>query len=915
MANAKRQISIFVNGQQVEATAKNIAAAYRKASNELANMVVGSEDYIKKLEEVKGLNSELQAHKKALSGIAEGYTLTKAGVDKFVGVAAGAFAVEKIFAFGRELFNTAGKMELLAKKAQTVFGESLPQITQEAEKNAEAMGLTTQEYISSAAAIQDLLVPMGFQRKEAAEISAQLVNLSGALSEWSGGQRSAEEVTQILSAALLGERDSLKGLGIDLKQSEIDSELAARGLSNLAGESKKQAEAAVTLDLIMRKSVDAQDAFAKGTGGIVRTQAELTAKIKEITDKISTALIPVFGALVSIVGRVVDNVSHLFTGYGQVDKAQNTLIDSTRRTQAEFNAEIKILTEGNFSQAERARLIKEINTKYGQYLPNLISERASIDKIREAQQAANRVFAQKILYLAFEDKIQEATKKSAQAANVAYESEKRRQDLLNKADFQDNSGLERITQQQIALLGTLRQEAVKTVEETPDRVAQIKKIYDGLAKELGSTLSELETKFKEKAPAPELEKAKEKKGEKPLTPEEEKEIIKRFKERQEAIQNLQALVTQTTQTTQAEFAKKQQAEFETLASTNEAKLNLDLNYEQEKADAQEQIRQTLLTDQEAEIESLNLHYQYLLQIADRYGIDRTALEKQHREKLQTISDKYDKEGAQKAYDANQARLKVLGDSFTALGDLVTATANVFADESEQSAAISKVATLAKIAFDTAAAISSLVASSEANPANAVTFGGAGIAQYAAGIIRILANIAQARKILSGAPKVVHQKFEGGAVVPVTGAQDGRTYHAAPIGAPGTGLLPSFPVLIDSRATGGHILASERGAEYFVSASDLRNPRVADHVRMIDTITRSRVSQFAEGGLNAAQPGGAGATTAAEIDPAIIINNTVAIQALVQVLQQGILAIVPDITITDIAKRLKTLNTASGGFFS
>lgn len=57
--------------------------------------------------------------------------------------------------------------------------------------------------------------------------------------------------------------------------------------------------------------------------------------------------------------------------------------------------------------------------------------------------------------------------------------------------------------------------------------------------------------------------------------------------------------------------------------------------------------------------------------------------------------------------------------------------------------------LSAIAIDTAEAISALTAASEANPLNATTFGGAGIAQYASGIIRILANIASAKELLQG----------------------------------------------------------------------------------------------------------------------------------------------------------------------
>lgn len=56
--------------------------------------------------------------------------------------------------------------------------------------------------------------------------------------------------------------------------------------------------------------------------------------------------------------------------------------------------------------------------------------------------------------------------------------------------------------------------------------------------------------------------------------------------------------------------------------------------------------------------------------------------------------------------------------------------------------------LASIGIDTAEAIGGLVAASESNPTNAVTFGAAGIGQYLAGIARILANVAAAKQYLN-----------------------------------------------------------------------------------------------------------------------------------------------------------------------
>ncbi len=79
----------------------------------------------------------------------------------------------------------------------------------------------------------------------------------------------------------------------------------------------------------------------------------------------------------------------------------------------------------------------------------------------------------------------------------------------------------------------------------------------------------------------------------------------------------------------------------------------------------------------------------------------------------------------------------------AASDVLGAFSNILKQGSDEQKAFA----LASIGVDTAQAISSLTAASEANPANAFTFGGAAIAQFASGLIRILTNIASAKELI------------------------------------------------------------------------------------------------------------------------------------------------------------------------
>jgi predicted nucleic acid-binding Zn-ribbon protein len=98
-----------------------------------------------------------------------------------------------------------------------------------------------------------------------------------------------------------------------------------------------------------------------------------------------------------------------------------------------------------------------------------------------------------------------------------------------------------------------------------------------------------------------------------------------------------------------------------------------------------------------------------------------------------------------AHDVAKAREAADKAAINSSVNLLNQTARL----AKEGSAIQKGAALVAIGVDTAEAISALTAASEGNPANTVTFGGAGIAQFIAGLARIIGNIATAKQYLSG----------------------------------------------------------------------------------------------------------------------------------------------------------------------
>lgn len=217
--------------------------------------------------------------------------------NKLIPIIGAAFATQKLIDFTKELAKTAIEIDATNAKITKVFGESSRAIEDFARKNANALGLTVNEYKKAAAAAGDLLVPLGFQRRQAAALSNDLIKLSGALAAWSGGQLTATQTSEILTKALLGEREQLKQLGIQITEADVKNKLLEKGQKNLTGSTLAQAKATATLELITEKSTDAQNAFSDSTKTLAEQQGELSASVRQFKDDLAVELIPTLNNL------------------------------------------------------------------------------------------------------------------------------------------------------------------------------------------------------------------------------------------------------------------------------------------------------------------------------------------------------------------------------------------------------------------------------------------------------------------------------------------------------------------------------------------------------------------------------------------------------------------------------------------
>lgn len=261
----------------------------------------------------KKLTNETKKLKKQTGGLEK--TLENLGRGLLV-----AFSVSALIAFGKQLNQTAIEMEAFERRASVVFGEAISLVEDFADQNAISLGLTRSEFLGAAAAIGDMVVPLGLSRQKAAEMSVGLLKTGIALKEFTVDSRSASEISDILARALTGEVESLKPLGVSIDQTSkefkdlIETKIEDEGVTRL------QAKSLAIYDLTLQRSTDAITSFETNTESLTRSQAILGANVRSLNEELAILLLPTFKEVTTAILENVESINEAETRWGKFGK-------------------------------------------------------------------------------------------------------------------------------------------------------------------------------------------------------------------------------------------------------------------------------------------------------------------------------------------------------------------------------------------------------------------------------------------------------------------------------------------------------------------------------------------------------------------------------------------------------------------
>lgn len=267
--------------------------------------------------------------------------------------------------FSTELFGLASGMEQIERRANVVFGDNLDRARRRVDQLNESLGLSQTSALGAAAGIQDILVPMGFARDAATDMSLELLELGGALAGNTGGLRTAEEAHQALIAALTGEREQLKAYGVVLNEETVKARAAQLATEGMTFATEQQAKAYATMLLATEASGDAIALWNDRGDTMAEKANEARARMAEAKEELAVGLAPALlagaefgagfaGVLGDVAGFAMENKEALMILVGAIGayKAANVIGDAIAKTRA-FSA-----AHGSLSKGLAANLAK-----------------------------------------------------------------------------------------------------------------------------------------------------------------------------------------------------------------------------------------------------------------------------------------------------------------------------------------------------------------------------------------------------------------------------------------------------------------------------------------------------------------------------------------------------------------------------
>jgi hypothetical protein len=322
--------------------------------------------------ETKDFNKKVDQSEKRTNDVSKSVTgMAKSLKTMFAGLGL-ALVASKLAEVAKASIDAASDAEETQNKFNVVFSSMADDANDMAVALADSYGTSITGAKDMLAGTGDLLTGLGFTQTAALDLSTQVLSLGSDLASFTNFSGGAEGASEALTKALLGERESLKALGISINEADLKAEVLRQTENGLTFATEKQAKANATLTLVMAQSKNAMGDFERSQDSFANQTKIAEAAVSDLKVEIGRAMLPAatiatsaFGELTSAVADFIRESNNLAEAEKAIEEGTDTanqrlliLEDETK----ELNLQLKI-KKSSFEDLKKTQQLAEIDQK------------------------------------------------------------------------------------------------------------------------------------------------------------------------------------------------------------------------------------------------------------------------------------------------------------------------------------------------------------------------------------------------------------------------------------------------------------------------------------------------------------------------------------------------------------------------
>ncbi len=298
---------------------------------------------------------DVSQYRKELSGVENTSSNT---FKRIASAAAGYLTARAVFSFVTGAMAEFSKLEEGNNKLKYTFTEIREEAARTARQLSETYHISAQTATNSVADIGDMLTGFGFGQSDALNFARQIIERGIDVASFKGLDQT--DTIQRMTAALTGETDSLKMMGVVIRQDTNDFRDQVAAIQAATGATETQAKAQAILSQIMRQTSNAAGDYLRPDAPRTYAQelTDLREALKQFKAEVGTQVQP-------IAQETVVKARELLELYNNLTPSAKSFLNVTTATVAAMallaktNIGRNLMTAGGAADMEKLKELKK----------------------------------------------------------------------------------------------------------------------------------------------------------------------------------------------------------------------------------------------------------------------------------------------------------------------------------------------------------------------------------------------------------------------------------------------------------------------------------------------------------------------------------------------------------------------------